>query len=798
MDDFFKFFDTSGFPARWFCGEGWSQHPSVGWLHIVSDLAIFGAYFAIPCILIHFARKRADLPFRMIFLLFGGFILFCGTTHLVEAIIFWWPVYPFSGVVKLLTALISWGTVVALIRIVPQALAMRSPQELEREVHAREAAENALIAANRELESRVEARTADLKRANELLHQEREWFRATLLSIGDGVIVTDSHGSVALLNSVANNLTGWSEAEAKGKPLATVFPIINEKTRQPVENPALAALMTGKVVTLANHTLLIAKDGTERPISDSGAPIRDTAGALSGAVLVFRDESDRRERDQKLRLSSERLDLVVNSSEVGLWFCDLPFANLEWNAKCKDHFWWPPEFQVTIDDFYARLHPDDRERTRKSIETALGTNTGYDIEYRTVSDAGQIRWVRAIGRGFKDEHGKPVRFDGITIDVTDRKRNEESLREAHGYKDRFLATLAHELRNPLAPLRTGLKVLRMAPAKNDTTARTEEIMDRQLTAMVRLVDDLLDVSRISTGKLLLRREPVYLNDVLQNAIDASRPLLDAFQHTLNVELPSRPLRLNVDAVRIAQVFQNILNNAAKYTDAKGHITLKASEENGRAVVSIRDNGIGLAPDDLPRLFDMFAQFAGRPERLHGGLGIGLSLAKSLVEMHDGTLVAHSEGLGKGAEFVVTLPLDAAVDSAAASAGAPAALPKGLRILVIDDNVDAAESLSTYLELAGHTCRTVHSAADALKAGPEFQPQFVLSDIGLPEMDGYELARCIRKEPWGEKILLIAVSGWGQPKDIQRSMDAGFNLHMTKPVDPEVMLQRIVERMAKHS
>jgi len=798
MGEILKFFDTSGYPARWFCGDAWMQQPHMGWLHILSDLAIFGAYFAIPCILIYFFRKRADLPFRMIFLLFGAFILLCGSTHLIESIIFWWPVYPFSGLVKLLTALVSWGTVVALVRIVPEAMAMRSPQELEREVHAREAAENALIAANRELESRVQSRTADLQRANELLHQEREWFRATLLSIGDGVIVTDSHGSVALLNSVAQNLTGWTEAEAKGKPLATVFPIVNEKTRQPVQNPALDALQHGKVVTLANPAILISKTGIERPVSDSGAPIRDTAGSVNGAVLVFRDETDRRDRDEKLRLSLQRLDLVVNSSEVGLWYCDLPFANLEWNAKCKEHFWWPPEYQVTIDDFYARLHPEDRERTRNSIETALNTSSGYDIEYRTVSDTGAIRWVRAIGRGFNDESGKPIRFDGITIDVSERKRNEESLREAHRSKDRFLATLAHELRNPLAPLRTGLKVLRMAPAKNDTTARTEEIMDRQLSAMVRLVDDLLDISRISSGKLLLRREPVELGVVLQNAIDASRPLIDSFNHTLEVEQPAQPLRLNVDGVRIAQVFQNILNNAAKYTDKKGRIGVRVFEKDAHAVVNIHDNGSGIAADDLPRLFDMFAQFAGRVEQLHGGLGIGLSLAKSLVEMHDGTLTASSEGLGKGTAFIITLPLAPAQESPPTEESSALLPPKGLRILVVDDNVDAAESLSTFLELTGYACRTVHSAADALKIAPDFQPQVVLSDIGLPEMNGYELCRRIRKEPWGEEIVLIAVSGWGQPKDIQRSIDAGFNLHQTKPVDPEVLLLRIGELVAAKS
>lgn len=792
MNDLFNFFDTSKFPPRWFCGAGWSDHPGIGWLHIFSDIAIFAAYFAIPCILIHFLRRRSDLPFRSIFLLFGAFILLCGSTHLIEAIIFWWPVYPFSGVVKLLTALVSWGTVLALVQVAPQAMAMRSPQELEREVRAREHAETELLAANRELESRVQARTADLQRAIEQLHQEREWFRATLLSIGDGVVVADAQGGVSLLNAVAQDLTGWTEADAKGKPLDSVFQIVHEKTRAAVENPALVALREGKVVNLANHTILISKSGREWPINDSAAPIRDTTGKLSGAVLVFRDESERREREAKLKLNVERLELVVNSSEVGLWYCDLPFANLDWNAKCKEHFWWPADFQVTIDKFYERLHPEDRERTRAAIENALSTSTGYDIEYRTVSDNGSIRWVRAIGRGYNDVAGIPVRFDGITIDVSERKRNEDSLREAHQYKDRFLAMLAHELRNPLAPLRTGLKILRVSPEKNETTARTREIMDRQLSALVRLVDDLLDVSRISTGKLLLRKEHVNLTSVLQNAIDACTPVIDEHGHTLVVQLPAEPIPLYVDGIRIAQVFQNILNNAAKFTDGNGQIRVRASLHEGRAVVSIRDNGSGIAAADLPRIFDMFAQFSVSADKPQGGLGIGLSLAKSLVVMHGGTIDVLSDGPGTGCEFVVSLPVQVPDAGTQTPATEPIRATKALRILVVDDNVDAADSLATFLRLSGHECREAHDATAALAAAAEFLPQLILSDIGLPQIDGYELARRIRREPWGEKILLIAVSGWGRPDDIQRAIDAGFNLHQTKPVDPEILLHRIAE------
>lgn len=790
MLELLKFFDTSGYPARWFCGKGWEQHPGLGWLHIISDIAIFAAYFTIPCILIYFLRKRRDLPFRMIFLLFGAFILSCGTTHLIDAIIFWWPIYPMAGLMKAATAIVSWATVMALVRVVPTVLNMRSPQELEREVSARVKAEASLILANQQLEERIRERTSELSRANELLHQEREWLKATLLSIGDGVIATDINGRITMLNPVAQNLTGWSLLEAVDQPIESVFKVINENTRQPVENPAIGALQRGCAVTLANHTLLIRKDNIEHPISDSGAPIRDSSGKLSGAVLVFRDETDRRERERSLLLSRQRLDLVVNSSEIGLWYCDLPFANLDWNAKCKEHFWLQPDQQITIDIFYARLHPEDRERTRICIEHALQSNSNYDIEYRTVSPNGDIRWIRAIGRGFQNTDGVPIRFDGITVDVTERKKNEEALRDAHLSKDRFLATLAHELRNPLAPLRTGLRILRLSKEKNSTTIRTEEMMDRQLTAMVRLVDDLLDISRISSGKLLLRKEFVEIKSVINQAIEASRPLIDASNHTLTVELPDYPMSLCIDAVRIAQVLQNLLNNAAKFTEQNGYIHVKLTYETNIVKICIRDTGIGIASENLEKVFDMFTQFSGKTDHAYDGLGIGLSLSKSLIEMHEGTIAVSSEGGGKGTEFVITLPKNLEVTDESKLEKSDSFSNNEMRILIVDDNQDAAESLAVFLSLAGHTCKVVYDAKSALAEAPRFSPNIILSDIGLPDMDGYALARQIRKEEWGKTLALVAVSGWGQSQDIARSKEAGFNLHLTKPVDPDQLLKEL--------
>ncbi len=360
-------FDTTGFPARWYCGE-WT--PAHGWLHIVSDLAVWSAYFAIPCILAYFVLRRRDVPFPTIFWLFGAFILACGTTHLMEAIIFWYPVYRLAGVVKLATAIVSWGTVTALVPTIPKALALRTPEDLEREIVARKQAEAALHRANAELDLRVQARTAELAQANTLLRYEREMFRITLASIGDAVIVTNTQGRITLLNAVAQALTGWQTKEAIGQTLDSVFRIVNEHTRNPVDNPALRALKEGNIVALANHTLLIAKDGAERAIDDSAAPVRNEEGVTAGAVLVFRDVTERRKAERSVRF----LASLVESSDDAIIGKDIYGVITSWNHGAERLFGYtaaeaigrpvaflaPPERADEMPDLIARLKHGER------------------------------------------------------------------------------------------------------------------------------------------------------------------------------------------------------------------------------------------------------------------------------------------------------------------------------------------------------------------------------------------------------------------------------------------------------
>lgn len=1198
------------------------------------------------------------------------------------------------------------------------------------------------------------AREGEVQRAMEAEAKQRELLRTTLASIGDAVITTDTEGRVTNLNPIAEALTGWTNQHAAGQPLNTVFLIVNESTRQKVENPAYRALKEGLIVGLANHTILIARDGSERPIDDSAAPIRSASGEVVGCVLVFRDITARHEAERSLREAKERAAFVRQASGVGFWYCDLPFDVLQWDELVKSHFHLQPDASVTIDTFYARIHPNDREPTRRAIEQSIASRTSYDTEYRTVApDTGAVKWVRAIGRTFYAADGSPTRFDGVTLDVTEQKQAQERLRvseeqyrtlfntmdegfcviefldgphgplsdyihvaanpaymanagisdivgqkvreivpeeaeawvetyrtvlltgepvrfqrelvatgryldlaafrvepadrrqvavlfkditfrkqaeerlkesesrlrlalsaarmvawewtpsdgrlhvsenatevfglpagvgltgidqgiallhpddvaayratfqkaiaergiyltqyrlvrpddrrviwieerghavfdqpggnvrlfgvatdvtermraeerlraseeqlrlaveaaklglwsldlkslvmtcsdeckenygrqpneqfnyddlwnsvhpddldrvretvrqaietrtdydteyrihwpdgslhsalvrgratyapdgtpmamtgvslditdrrraeqvsrfvasvsaaladlndsastfhkvavlsvptfadwcavdmvnedgqpqrvavrhadpekvrefaallakypprpgDPHGIlkvirtgeselveeitdslltsmthdehhfrrlkalglkshilvpirshgnvlgvvtfitaesgryytasdlvvaedlasraavavenarlyqalqdadvrKDEFLATLAHELRNPLAPIRNAVQVFRLRGSNDPDLQRGREVIDRQVDHLTRLIDDLLDISRIARNKLELRRGRVTLADAVAGAVETSRPLIEQMGHNLTVELPTDPIYLDADLIRLSQVFMNLLTNAAKYTPERGYIRLTARREGDEAIVSVRDNGLGIPAEKLSNLFEMFFQVDGTLEKAQGGLGIGLSLVRRLVEMHGGTVTANSDGLGTGSEFIVRLPvLDWKSDSKPEpqpSGDVSAAIPPSRRILVVDDNVDSADTLAMLLEMTGHEVRTSHDGEDGVRVAGEFRPDVILMDIGMPKLNGYEACRRIREQPWGKQILVIALTGWGQDDDRRRTDDAGFDAHLVKPVE-HAALKKLLEK-----
>lgn len=511
-----------------------------------------------------------------------------------------------------------------------------------------------------------------------LVHEHRELLHAMLISIGDAVIATDAGGRVTFLNTVAQTLTGWNQDDACGRPLEDVFRIVNESSRQTVENPALRAIRDGTIVGLANHTILLSRDGREWPIDDSAAPIRTPRGSVGGAILVFREIGGRKRQEE------EHLQL------------------------------------------------------------------------------------------------------------------EESLQEVSRRKDEFLATLAHELRNPLAPISNALQAWPMVENDRAQMEQLREIMERQVQQMTRLIDDLLDVSRITRGKIELRRQHVDLATLISSAVETVQPLIAASGHQLTVSVPTDPILLDGDVARLTQVFGNILHNAAKYVGRNGVIRVTATQQDDHAVVSIQDNGPGIPANMLSQIFELFQQVDQTLDRSHGGLGIGLTLVKRLVDLHGGHIEARSGGPGRGSEFIVTLPISTVGPEADGScvSGDDSRQTTGvprLQILVVDDVQASAKTLAMMLRAIDQEVAVIHDGPAAIEWVLSHRPDLVFLDIAMPGMDGYEVARRIRRHDEIKETFLVALTGYGQEEDRRRAIEAGFNCHMTKPTSIDTLVQLLRTR-----
>jgi PAS domain S-box-containing protein len=639
------------------------------------------------------------------------------------------------------------------------------------------------------------ARTAQ-RRANE----RHEVLQVTLRSIGDAVITTDTDGRITYLNAVAESLTGWTLAEARTLPLDAVFRIVNEDTRRRVDNPATKALQQGVIVGPANHTVLIQKDGRECPIDDSAAPIIDERGHVSGCVLIFRDVTPQRRmaQDKARQLLTDRLlASIIETSDDAIISKSLDGVIQSWNTAAERLFGYKAD--EAIGRHISLVIPPDRVAEEDHIISSL--KAGQRVEHfeteRLRSD-GQRIFVSLTISPIKDADGQVVGASKIVRDVTERKRAEENLRrlaadlsEADRRKNEFLAMLAHELRNPLAPISNAAQALRLASSDRAAVESASKMLERQVGQMSRLVDDLLDMSRITRGKIELRREQVELAPIVEQAVEAVRAHYQSMSHELTVVLPSPPLRVNADPVRLTQVIGNLLNNACKFTDKGGHIALTVERDGGQARIRVRDNGVGVAADQLPHLFEMFVQADTSLERSRDGLGIGLTLVKTLVEMHGGSVDARSDGLGRGSEFEVRLPVlaDSAQPAPVAIANEPLAAVRR-RVLIVDDSEDGAESLAMLLQIGGHETHKAHDGVSAIEAAERLRPDVMLLDIGLPRLNGYEVCSRIRQTTWGKELTIVALTGWGQEEDRDRSTDAGFNAHMVKPVDHDVLMKLI--------
>lgn len=480
--------------------------------------------------------------------------------------------------------------------------------------------------------------------------------------------------------------------------------------------------------------------------------------------------------EKQLREKDERLQFALTAGRLGSWDLDLTTNVLTCSDICKANYGQPAAAHFRYQDMFDSIHPDDRERALAAVEKTKAGLEDYDIEYRAIWPDGTIHWVLVRGR-----LNGATRLSGVSLDITERKQTEEALREADRKKDDFLALLAHELRNPLAPIRNGLQVMRLAGGDVHAVNQARAMMDRQLTHMVRLVDDLLDISRITRQKMELRRDKVLLVDVISAAVETAKPVIEAFQHELEVSLPSGPVFLNADLTRLSQVFSNLLTNSAKYTKPGGRIRLSAERREGELVVTVHDNGIGIPREALTSIFDMFSQVDRSVERTTGGLGIGLSLVKGLVEMHGGTVTASSEGDNCGSEFTVRLPILDNKTPARTDTPANGHRP-GRRVLVVDDNRDGATTLAMMLKLLGDDVRTAHDGIEGVAIADQFRPEVILMDVGMPRLNGLDATRQIREQPWGREVTIIALTGWGQDADRENTRDAGCDGHLVKPVN----------------
>jgi len=609
------------------------------------------------------------------------------------------------------------------------------------------------------------------KRATDAARHLQEQLQLIIDSLPVLISYIDQQGRYCITSRAHEDWFGKPRSEITGQLVRDII----GPSAWDIMGPKLELVLAG---TPVHYEALVTFAGAgQRWVEASCIPHRDNQGQVVGMVNLISDVSERKNIEETLRRERELLARIIDVIPV-MFIIQEPSKQVpRVNREFERITGWTAQDAVEM-SLAERCLPEleDREQFLKLMlvsneswtDLRMKTKEGRDIDtawaFIRILDQTQV----AIG-----------------IDISSRKEYERVLKEADRRKDEFLAMLAHELRNPLAPIRNAVQILRAKPLSDPEIAWSRDVIDRQVQQMARLLEDLLDISRISRSTLQLRRQYVELRPILENAIETSRPLIDAGRHQLTISLPQRPIYLNADAVRLSQVFSNLLNNAAKYTDQGGHIWLVAERRDSKVVVAVKDTGVGIAEAMLPHIFKIFSQAASTLGRSQGGLGIGLSLVQGIVALHGGRIEAFSGGIGTGSEFVVHLPLieDLSLrELGPASASDVTSNVAKERFLIVDDNVDNADSLATMLRILGAKVRTSYDGEDALAAAEEYQPSVVLLDIGMPKLNGYEVARRLRSLPSGREMLLIALTGWGQEEDRRRSKDAGFDYHMVKPIE----------------
>lgn len=622
----------------------------------------------------------------------------------------------------------------------------------------------------------------------------------------DSFYILGTDGYFKRVNPVFEKLLGRTAEELLAQPF-TEF--IHPDDRAATLNEIEKAKKGTPVKLLENR--FECKDGSYRWLDWSIHPVL-AEGLLYG---VGRDITERKQIEEELRINRDRLDLAIKASELGTFYCGIPLDKIIWNDKCKEHFWLPPEAEVNFDLFYSIIHPDDRERTRESIELCIYGRKVYDIEYRTVAPDKRTRWVRAIGNCFYDESNNPLRFDGITMDVTERKKTEEEREKLLGseraarneaerasrLKDEFLLTLSHELRTPLNAILGWSQLLRKGTMDAAKVAHGLDTIERNVRVQAQLIDDLLDMSRIISGKIRLNVQRVELGSVVEAAVETVRLSAEAKEIRLQQVLDPLAGIVSGDPARLQQIVWNLLSNAIKFTPKGGRVQVVLERVNSHLEISVIDTGQGIKPEFLPHVFDRFRQADASITRNHGGLGLGLSIARSLTELHGGSIRVKSVGENKGATFIVSLPLvvvhpeEVELDGfdwngrMGISGDYQEPALNGVKVLVVDDEPDARELIRVVLEGCNAEVVTAASAEEALEVLKHDKPHVLISDIGMPQEDGYQFIRKVRTlDPdRGGMIPAVALTAYARAEDRKRALLSGYQMHISKPVEPSELV-----------
>ena len=604
------------------------------------------------------------------------------------------------------------------------------------------------------------------------------------------LFLLDPAGRIISWNVGAERLKGYAADEIIGRHFSVFY------TREALDSgwPAHELQVATVEGRFEDEGWRVRKDGSRFWANVVITALRDEEGQLLGFSKITRDLSERRLHEQALRQSEERFRLLVDAvQDYAIFMIDTEGVVTSWNAGAQRIKGYLRD-EIVGRHFSHFFTEEDIAAGKPWEELATARRTGRaEVEGWRVKKNGDRFWARVVLTGVHDDAGHLRGFAKVTQDLSEQ-RHIQDLEKAARNVNEFIAMLAHELRNPLAPIRAAVQVMAKASEDAQTCDAMRKTIDRQSSQLARIVDDMIDIARITRGSLVIEHEPVDLAEAVRQALETAAPAIEAGRHAIDVDVPESGLVAHGDRDRLTQLLSNLLNNAARYTPPGGRISVRARRENGHGIVSVRDTGRGIEPQVIERIFDMFVQGRSPLERVGGGLGIGLALARRIAELHGGTLEAKSEGENKGSEFVLRVPLSPQKKAIAGTpAEAPAAGGVPRRVLVVDDNIDAAATLDLLLRSLGHETRVAHDGMKALEIAREFRPEVILLDIGMPGLDGYEVARRLRAMNHGTSFRIVAVTGWGQDADRSRAREAGFDVHLVKPVDLGVLTKVLDDR-----